>query len=310
MPMLRINVFDRKDKKICDVYQEWNKDSKVVELMKAINKEGFKGKFDLNRMRLQFNDAKGAALNKKGLLMEFFEKQEGFNPDQPIKLVFKDLGTQVSWTTVFLVEYFGPILITGTLIAFQKQIYGKESKYCLAQKLGIAMEVGHYLKREFETLFVHRFSNDTMPFFNIFKNSFHYWILNGFFAMYFLLHPDYTTPSYLDDNMMFGLFAAFWFFELMNALCHLTLKDLRKPGTTERGVPHGYGFDTLSCANYFWESLCWITFSTVTSCLGAWLFTAVSFGQMLEWALKKHRNYKKEFGEKHKAKYAMIPFII
>ena len=69
--MLRINVHDRKDKKICDVYEEWTKDSKVEELMKAINKAGFKNKFDLNRMRLQYNDAKGNALNKKGLLMEF-----------------------------------------------------------------------------------------------------------------------------------------------------------------------------------------------------------------------------------------------
>jgi len=33
-------------------------------------------------------------------------------------LVFKDLGMQISWTTVFLVEYFGPILITLLLIAF------------------------------------------------------------------------------------------------------------------------------------------------------------------------------------------------
>ena len=104
-------------------------------------------------------------------------------------LFFKDLGPQVSWTTVFLVEYFGPILITLLLVIFQKEIYGKESEYTLNQKLGIFMVLLHYVKREFETVLVHRFSNDTMPFMNIFKNSTHYWLFFGVFNMYFFLHP-------------------------------------------------------------------------------------------------------------------------
>jgi len=61
------------------------------------------------------------------------------------------------------------------------------------------MFIGHYVKRELETIFVHRFSNDTMPFFNVFKNSAHYWVLSGFGIMYFLLHPDYTTPSWATE---------------------------------------------------------------------------------------------------------------
>ena len=41
-----------------------------------------------------------------------------------ITLVFKDLGPQISWTTVFLVEYGGPIVITLFLWLCRKQIYG------------------------------------------------------------------------------------------------------------------------------------------------------------------------------------------
>ncbi len=119
----------------------------------------------------------------------------------------------------------------------------------------------HYFKREFETLFVHRFSNDTMPFMNVFKNSTHYWILLGFGSMYFFLHPNYTPPSWANDSIHMILCAAFIFFEFMNFMCHMVLRNLRAPGSSERGIPTGWGFDKISCANYFWESLCWLTFS-------------------------------------------------
>lgn len=171
------------------------------------------------------------------------------------------------------------------------------------------MLVGHYIKRELETLFVHRFSNETMPFFNLFKNSFHYWVLNGSSA-YFLLHPKYTSPSWASDNVSVVLFVLFWIFEFMNGQCHLVLKNLRKPGTRERGIPYGWGFSQISCANYFWESLSWLTFSISTQVAMAYVFTLVSFGQMLIWAIKKHKNYKKEFGDKYPKRYVMVPFII
>jgi len=38
-------------------------------------------------------------------------------------MVFKDLGPQVSWKTVFMFEYAGPLLICSILVGFRKQIY-------------------------------------------------------------------------------------------------------------------------------------------------------------------------------------------
>lgn len=78
------------------------------------------------------------------------------------------------------------------------------------------MVLGHYIKRELETMFIHRFSNDTMPFLNVFKNSAHYWLLMGVGAMYFLLHPDYTPPSWASDSIHTILLVCFYFFEFMN----------------------------------------------------------------------------------------------
>ena len=60
-----------------------------------------------------------------------------------------------------------------------------------------------------------------------------------------------------------------------------------------KGIPKTWGFKYVSCANYLWETLGWLTFSIMTRCYTSFLFTAVSAGQMAEWALKKHKAYKK-----------------
>jgi len=42
----------------------------------------------------------------------------------------------------------------------------------------------------------------------------------------------------------------------------------------------------------------------------AWLFWAVSTAQMMAWAGKKQRAYKKEFGKEYpRQRKAMIPFL-
>lgn len=263
-----------------------------------------KKKLNSNRVRLSLGDAKGVVLADRTQPLSHYIK------DVESTIYFKDLGLQVSWKTVFLVEYAGPILITLGIMAFRKQIFGSDPAYNLNQKLGIAMVLGHYAKRELETIFVHRFSNETMPFMNIFKNSFHYWVLFGVCNMYFLLKPDYKPPSWASDKVLACMTGLFFIFELLNLKCHLILKNLRKEGTTERGIPEGWGFNLVSSANYFWESLCWITFAVQSQIWGGYLFAAVSFGQMLVWALKKHARYLKEFPNYPKNRKSMIPFVI
>ena len=171
------------------------------------------------------------------------------------------------------------------------------------------MVAGHYAKREFETLFVHRFSNATMPVFNIFKNSFHYWVLCGL-AQYFFLHPDYTAPAWVCLEIQYALVGLFCLVEFMNYQCHCVLRDLRKPGTTERGFPEGCGFGYVTCANYFYESTALLTYALLSNTIFGCFFYAVSSGQMCIWALKKKAMYRKDFPEKVKGKKAMFPFII
>ena len=172
------------------------------------------------------------------------------------------------------------------------------------------MALGHYTKRELETLFVHKFSNDTMPLMNIFKNSFHYWILFGLFTMYFYLHPSYTPPAWANDTVFTGAAVLFAIFEFLNLMAHITLSNLRKPGTTQRGIPYGWGFGLVSCANYFWEACAWTVFTVQSQVLGAYVFLAFSAWQMAIWAVKKHKRYRSEFPNYPRGRKAMFPFIL
>lgn len=74
----------------------------------------------------------------------------------------KDLGPQISWRLVYFLEYIGPLLIHPLLYAILPA-----SPPSTLQSLSCAFITLHFLKREIETLFVHRFSAATMPLFNL-----------------------------------------------------------------------------------------------------------------------------------------------
>jgi len=238
-------------------------------------------------------------------------KEYGLKNGQVV--IFKDLGPQISWKLVFLIEYFGPIFIHSLVYWCPTLFYGKEAnrEYQFTQQVAYWCVILHYLKREFETLFVHRFSNATMPFFNVFKNSTHYWIIGGIMIAYFVYHPLYTAP--FSDNVVIVLAIIFFLAELGNLMSHISLRNLRPEGTTTRGIPTGGLFNLVSCANYTYELLAWLAFSIFTQTLTSYIFLLVSFVQIQEWALKKHSQYKSEFGQTHpqvKKRKALIPFIL
>jgi len=247
-------------------------------------------------------------------------------------ITVKDLGPQIAWRTVFIVEYLGPILIYPTIYFLRPYIYPTPSLTASKlpaptdlQTLSLAVVVLHFIKREFETIFVHRFSSSTMPLTNIFKNSAHYWLLAGLNIAYWTNSPNslaqastLTSSSPTPSNLLttaspltkFGL-ALFALGEIGNFYTHIVLKNLRPAGTTARGIPKGLGFGLVTCPNYLYEIVAWVGISLVTRSWSTVLFVLVAGGQMAVWAKKKERRYRKEFGAEYKKKkFAMIPGVI
>ena len=118
------------------------------------------------------------------------------------------------------------------------------------------------------------------------------------------------------------------FAELSNAKTHLILRNLRPAGTKQRAIPYGYGFNWVSCPNYTLEIIAWLSVCAMTGSYAgqyiivtnvsiltilhphsAWLFLFAGSYFMVIWAIKKHRNYKKEFGSNYPRRKIIIPFV-
>jgi very-long-chain enoyl-CoA reductase len=150
-----------------------------------------------------------------------------------------------------------------------------------------------------------------MPIRNIFKNCFHYWILSGVMIAAFVYSPSSSAAREPNPLLLFPGLALFALGELGNLQTHLTLKGLRSAGGTERGIPQGLLFNLVTCPNYLTETVSWLGIYLISGLSwGVLIFLVVSVLQMGQWAAKKERRYRKEFGDKYKRKrYTMLPGI-
>lgn len=169
----------------------------------------------------------------------------------------------------------------------------------------------HFVKRELETIFVHRFSAATMPIRNIFKNSAHYWILSGANMAGWVFAPSSSATKPLNPLIFYVGLLLYALGEFFNLQVHLTLRGLRSSGGAERGIPEGFLFDLVTCPNYLTESVSWLGVFLISGFNWSVLvFIVASVWQMREWAIKKEKRYRKEFGDKYKKKrYTMFPGI-
>uniref|UniRef100_A0A0K0EXE3 very-long-chain enoyl-CoA reductase n=1 Tax=Strongyloides venezuelensis TaxID=75913 RepID=A0A0K0EXE3_STRVS len=301
--MVKVEILKVSSKDNHGVIIDVSNESTIGDVKKAYSKAA---NVQLERIALR-NEIKGKNIKDDVKIGAFANRQ----------FFFRDLGPQIPWKTVFLLEYAGPFFIYPIFFFRPSFIYDDGASDVPVEcsvKLALLCSTFHYGKRLFETQFIHRFSNGTMPQFNLFKNCGYYWGFCAFMA-YFINHPLYTAPTFGKFQIYLGL-TLFVLSELGNLSIHILLRNLRPEGSKVRKIPKPDGnpftllFNYVSCPNYSYEFYTWIGFSIMTQSLPSVIFTVAGFIQMSIWALQKHRNYRKEFIDYPKKRKAIIPYLI
>lgn len=219
-----------------------------------------------------------------------------------------------------MIEYFGPILfhalipyIRPYIYRFSPYLYISEAETPMTQVqwLLFAMFQLHFLKREYETLFVHKFSANTMPAFNIFRNSAFYWLLAGLLSALHIYAPgSLSARDELTPLDYFGT-ALFLVCEVCNWMVHQHLASLRKPGGTEKGIPNCIGSNLVTCPNYMFEVLAWVGVICISRSWAVVVFIVNGIVYMRDWSRGKEKALRAEFGDRYKKKrYTMLPGLI
>ena len=226
----------------------------------------------------------------------------------------KDIGPQINYRLVYILEYLGPLVFSIIFFARYALIYMKNNPDKQLQTHILCyffMTLFHYSKRIIESLFVHIFSRTTMPLQNLFKNCAYYWGIFGILCGYTLFNPYSKDLTWFKVPRYF--FIAFFFSaEIKNLQTHIILREVKIKGKGKKYMPpKREGFELCTCANYMWEFFAWVSFSIFSCNIFVIIFTICGFLQMKQWALKKHKEMKRVFGEKYsKDIYAFIPYYI
>lgn len=127
---------------------------------------------------------------------------------------------------------------------------------------------------------------------------------------YWIYMPNAAAAGKSNPIITYSGLALFIIGELGNLSNHITLRNLRSSGGAERGIPHGVGFDLVTCPNYMFEIIAWTGIAMISWSFSTLIFLVVAAGQMSVWAKKKEKKYREEFGGKYQRKtYSMIPGI-
>jgi len=279
-------------------------DANVMELKKEIQK-CLKAKTVPCRQRLT------VAGRDQPIVLDDLTKLSEYVEDgqEEIEVNFKDLGPQIAFLPVYIMEYLGPWIIYPLFALRIIPCYGEKASTPLnvTQQVAFLLWMTHYTKRILESIFVHEFGTLTMPVFNLFKNCAYYW---GFAAAVGFNVNIPNENELASWHLVIG-FPWFCIFMILNLICHLKLKYLRPKGSNAFVIPHGFLFEYITCPNYFCEIMTWVGFNILTGfTIAGVAFNIVGTLQMLQWATERKKKFVKLFGDKWpKERYILFPFI-
>ncbi|XP_062905263.1 trans-2,3-enoyl-CoA reductase-like isoform X1 [Mobula hypostoma] len=234
-----------------------------------------------------------------------------------ITLYFRDLGTQVNWTTVFLTEYIGPLLIYLLFYFRLPHLYDMEDKNYWSRPLVVHLACLchslHYIKQILETLFLHNFSDENTALKMMLKGCAFYWGFTTWMA-YYINHPLYTPPSFGNRQIIPAL-VCFLVCGAGNYFTNAAIIQVHKAGTKNHIVrptynPFTWLFKLVSCPNYTYEMGVWISFTVMTQTFPVAVFALMISLQLIMWAQRKHYKYQKDIKNYPSYRTALIPFVL
>ncbi|GLJ24750.1 hypothetical protein SUGI_0473120 [Cryptomeria japonica] len=198
---------------------------------------------------------------------------------------------------------YGPASVASSAFLLSKLGYiGSTGPHLLT--LASALTI-HFLKRELEVLFLHRYSGD-MPLQTALLISFSY-----FFQTVNLLYAQQLSEGMRPpgrDLMWVGV-VLFCIGIGGNLYHHYLLSKLRKDGKTGYVVPSGGLFDLVVCPHYLFEIVDWIGLAFISQTLYSWasvvwtvIYLAGRSYATRQWYLQKMENFPKQ-------RKALFPFI-
>ncbi|XP_029107730.1 trans-2,3-enoyl-CoA reductase-like [Scleropages formosus] len=232
-----------------------------------------------------------------------------------LTLYTTDLGRQVGWSTVFLSQYMGPLVIYLMFYLRLSAVYDDSVKQRrpLVVHLACFCHSLHYVKHLLETLFVHRLSEGYTPVQNLLKGCAFYWGFT-FWLGYYINHPLYTPP-YFANKQVIPSFFWFLFCEAGNFFINFALaqhnqtgKSLLYPKATYN--PFTWLFLLVHYPQYTYEIGAWISLAVMTQTIPVAVFAALVSIQMLLWARRRHRKHYRQAGHSSSLRTAVIPFLL
>lgn len=130
--------------------------------------------------------------------------------------------------------------------------------------------------------------------------------VNGFINGFYLGNFQNSNPTIILIGIGITLFLIGFY---INNRADSILIALRKDGSTDYKIPHGFLFEKITCPNYLGEILEWLGFFIMTMNIASFTFLIWSLANLIPRARDHHAWYVKTFKEYPSNRRVIFPYL-
>jgi 3-oxo-5-alpha-steroid 4-dehydrogenase 1 len=173
----------------------------------------------------------------------------------------------------------------------------------------VILFVAHYFHRTFIFPFRIKSKRKNMPL-GVVLLAIIFNLFNGFFIGYYLGHLSSYELSWFSQPIFIIGLVLFIMGAYINWRSDDLLFKLRKDGSEDYKIPHGFLFDKISCPNHFGEIIEWLGYALMSYNVAALAFAIWTAANLIPRALAHHKWYLSYFSNYPKNRKAVLPGIL